>query len=162
MERALLCTPGEAFLKHIEMELSPSKSYKMVVLKTILGMPGTRWHVESIAKGFLNYFLAHEDKMMDYEELARSPDPRSFPVTKVITKLKTMPLRFLSNTKNDYFTLDRKAGIFELKREVAQYWETPAFRAMADERVEYALVRYFQHTDTSNRKQGSRSSRPAR
>lgn len=145
-EEALLDTPGEAFLKHVEMDLNPSKSYKMVVLKTILEMPGTRWHVDAIARGFVDYFLAYEDRMIDYEELARFTDPRNFPLRKVITKLKNMPLHFLSNTEDDYFILDKRRGIFELKREVVQYWEMPVFRAMVKERVEYALVRYFQRT----------------
>jgi hypothetical protein len=109
-------------------------------------MPGTRWHVDAIARGFVDYFLAYEDRMIDYEELARFTDPRNFPLRKVITKLKNMPLHFLSNTEDDYFILDKRRGIFELKREVVQYWEMPVFRAMVKERVEYALVRYFQRT----------------
>ncbi len=48
-EKSLLDTPGEEFLLHLERDLNPTKSYKMVVLKSLLNMPGTRWTIEKIA-----------------------------------------------------------------------------------------------------------------
>lgn len=143
-EQSLLDTPGEAFLLHLEKELSPTKSYKMVVLKTLLHLKGTEWKVEEIARGFLQYYLDNPDKMPDYEELAKHPDPPAFPLKNVISKLKTMPLHFLSNTEKDYFILDKKAGIFKIKQEIIPYWTNEAFREMVSDRVEYALNRYFQ------------------
>lgn len=153
-ERTLLDTPGEVFLLHLEKELNPTKSYKMVVLKSLLEMPETRWRIDDIARRFLDYYVDHPDKTADYEELARYPDPKNFPLKKVITKLKTMPLHYLSNTENDHFILDKEAGIFELKPQVVPYWKEPEFRKMVAERVEYVLVRYFQ------RKAGEALSRP--
>ena len=144
-EQSLLDTPGEAFLLHLEKELNPTKSYKMVVLKTLLGLPGTEWKIEEIARGFLQYYLENRDKMVDYEELANYPDPSKFPLKKVIYKLKNMPLYYLSNTDRDHFILDKQAGIFKLKSAIIPYWENDLFREMIMERVEYTIVRYFQN-----------------
>ena len=33
----------------------------------------------------------------------------------MVSKLKAMPLNFLSNTPEDFFILDKNAGIFRLK-----------------------------------------------
>ena len=142
-ELTLLDTPAEEFLKHIEMDLKPSKSYKMVVLLTLLHLSGTEWQVEDIARGFFNHYLTHPDRLHDYDELARSPHPHQFPLRKVVTKLNTMPLKFLSNQATDFFILDRKSGIFRLKPQLVDFWKQPAFKSMVKERVEFAMIRYF-------------------
>ena len=58
-ETRLLDSPAEALLQHIEKELSPTKSYKMVVLKTLLTLKGTTWKIADIAHPFLNLSLIH-------------------------------------------------------------------------------------------------------
>ncbi len=55
-----------------------------------------------------------------------------------------MPLHYLSNTENDHFILDKRAGIFELKPQIVPYWEKSEFLEMVKERVDYVLMRYFQ------------------
>ncbi|MEJ5365916.1 MAG: DEAD/DEAH box helicase family protein [Desulfosoma sp.] len=143
-EKSLLDTPGEAFLLHLEKDLHPTKSYKMVVLKSLLKMPGTRWAVEDIARRFLDYYVRNPDKAADYEELARHGNPGEFPLKKVVSKLKSMPLHYLSNTEKDFFIFDKTQGKFELKAHVIPYWKDQRFRQMVEERVEYGLIRYFQ------------------
>jgi superfamily II DNA or RNA helicase/HKD family nuclease len=143
-EKRLLDTPGEVLLKHIETDLNPVKSYKMVVLRTLLEMSGTVWQIEAIARGFRDYFLAHPENRHDYEDLAKAADPEAFPLSRVATKLKSMPLNFLSNTEKDPFILDREGGVFRLKDEYHPFWNDADFRELLRERVEFTLVRYFQ------------------
>ena len=142
-EQALLDTPAEEFLKHIEMDLKPVRSFKMVVLLTVLNLPGIEWAIKDIAKGFHHYYLAHPNRIGDYEELARFTDPEQFPLNRVIAKLKQMPLNFLSNKDSDFFILQRKTGTFRLKSGLAEYWNQGAFKSMVRERVEFGLIRYF-------------------
>ncbi len=142
-EEALLNTPGEAFLAHLESGLSPVKSYKMVVLSCLLEMEGTTWMVEDIARAFRSFFLDHRDKLFDYEELAGSDDPSTFPLSKVKTKLLQMPLKFLSNTDKDCFVLNRKTGTFALKPEYAPFWNDAFFKSLVADRTKFALTRYF-------------------
>lgn len=143
-EKRLLDTPGEVLLKHIEMDLNPVKSYKMVVLRTLLELPGTAWKIEAIARGFRDYFLAHPENRYDYEELAKAADPEAFALSRVAAKLKSMPLNFLSNTERDPFLLDREGGLFRLKEEYHPFWNDATFRELLRERVEFTLARYFQ------------------
>jgi superfamily II DNA or RNA helicase/predicted house-cleaning noncanonical NTP pyrophosphatase (MazG superfamily) len=142
-EKWLLGSPGEAFLEHIEKELHSVKSYKMAVLKTLLALPGTEWDIADIARGFLDYFLKHTEKMFDYDDLYKSSAPRTFPLSKAIAKIKQMPLHFLSNTEKDYFILDKEAGTFRLKQEIHTYWQDDKYRSFIADRVEFALARYF-------------------
>ncbi len=142
-EQALLDTPGEAFLGHLESGLSPVKSYKMVVLTCLLEMKETIWDVEAIATAFRGFFLVHRDKLFDYDDLAGSKDPEDFPISKVTTKLLQMPLKYLSNTDTDWFILDKNRGTFALKPEVVPYWNDPFFRELVADRVKFAMVRYF-------------------
>ena len=144
-ENGLLENPGEAFLEHIERELNPVKSYKMTVLKTLLELPGTEWDVSDIAQGFLDYYLKHNDKMFDYDDLYKSATPQSFLLSKVIAKIKRMPLHFLSNTKEDYFILEKEDGRFRLKPEVHQYWKDDNYKVLVADRVNFALARYFKN-----------------
>ena len=143
-EERLLGTIGEAFLQHIEKELNPVKSYKMVVLKTLLEMPNTNWQIEDIAKGFLGYYLKHRDKIFDYDDLAKASDPGAFALSRVVTKLKQMPLHFLSNTKDDYFILDKDNDKFSLKPDIYDYWTNENYKALLRDRIDFALSRYFQ------------------
>ena len=142
-EQALLDTPGEAFLGHLERGLSPVKAYKMGVLTSLLDMPGTSWDIDDIATRFHRFFMDHPDKRFDYDELAAAPDPENFPLTKVKTKLLQMPLHFLSNTDSDWFILDKPGNTFSLKSELAPYWNDPYFRELVADRVRFALTRYF-------------------
>ena len=73
----------------------------------MIDLPGTVWKIENIALGFKEYFLKHPEKRYDYEELAKEANPGAFPLSRVETKLKTMPLNFLSNTENDPFILHK-------------------------------------------------------
>ncbi|MHC1744018.1 MAG: DEAD/DEAH box helicase family protein [Syntrophobacteraceae bacterium] len=147
-EEGLLDTPGEIFLKHIEMDLNPNKSYKMVVLMALLRMSGTRWKIKEIAERFLDYYLKHPERMYDYEDLAKSEDPKAFKINKVVTKIKNMPLHFLSNTNEDCFILDKNSGVFGLKEAYIEFWTKDFFKEMVKERSVYALQRYFQRTKT--------------
>lgn len=142
-EKRLLDTPGEAFLQHIERELSPVKSYKMVVLQALLKMPGTTWQIKDIAQGFMNYFIMHRDKMFDYDDLAKTDNPKAFPLSRVVAKLKQMPLHFLSNKKDDYFILEKDNDKFSLKSEICDYWRDDDYNALLRDRIEFALARYF-------------------
>jgi len=142
-EQAVLDTPGEAFLTHLEAGLSPVKSYKMVVLTALLDMPGASWNIDGIAARFYRFFMDYPDKRFDYDELAAAPDPENFPLTKVKAKLLQMPLHFLSNTDSDWFILDKPANTFSLKPELAPYWNDPFFRNLVADRVRFALTRYF-------------------
>jgi superfamily II DNA or RNA helicase/HKD family nuclease len=142
-EQALLYTPGEAFLTHLESGLSPVKSYKMAVLTCLLDMPGVTWYIDAIAARFHRFFMDHPDKRFDYDELAAAPDPENFPLTKVKAKLLQMPLHFLSNTEKDWFTLDKASNTFSLKPELTPYWNDPFFRDLVADRVRFAMTRYF-------------------
>jgi superfamily II DNA or RNA helicase len=142
-ERQLLDTPGEAFLAHLESGLSPVRSYKMVVLTCLLDMPGTKWDVEAIAVAFHRFFLDNRDKLLDYDDLAGSQEPETFPLSRVKAKLLQMPLHYLSNTDADWFILDKTSSTFSIKPEIAQYWNNPFFRDLVADRVRFALVRYF-------------------
>lgn len=64
-------------------------------------------------------------------------------MSRVETKLLQMPLKYLSNTENDYFTLNNAEGVFELKEEVIPFWAQPEFRKLIKDRVDFALKRYF-------------------
>ncbi len=142
-EQALLDTPAEAFLTHLEAGLSPVKSYKMVVLTSLLDMPGTTWDIDDIATRFHRFFMDHPDKRFDYDDLAASAGPEHFPLAKVKAKLLQMPLHFLSNTDSDWFILDKASNAFSLKSELAPYWNDPFFRNLVADRVRFALTRYF-------------------
>ena len=144
-EMLLLNSTGEIFLSHIETDLNPAKSYKMVVLLTLLNLTGTEWLIEDIARGFLSYFLNHPDRIADYDDLAKSPDPKKFPVRKVISQLKSMPLNFLSNKPEDFFILEKNTDIFRLKPEMSSFWNNDNYRRMVEDRVMFTLERYFQN-----------------
>jgi hypothetical protein len=163
-EKRLLNTPGETFLRHVEEELKPNKSYKMAVLHTLLDMAdrdtaagdgqGVRveWPVErpvegasgeGISPGFLQYYLANRRRTEDWPALARAEDPAHYPLSRVATHLKDMPLDKLSNAESKPFILDRRRNMFSLKEPYHRYWRDPEFRALVRERVEYAEARYW-------------------
>jgi superfamily II DNA or RNA helicase/predicted house-cleaning noncanonical NTP pyrophosphatase (MazG superfamily)/HKD family nuclease/SOS-response transcriptional repressor LexA len=145
-ERSLLDTPAEAILQHVEKELNPNRSYKMVVLTALLNdrADRTEWKVEWIAERFAEHYLRHLEQMGDCTVLASAADPENVPLSNIIRLLKSMPLNYLSNTPQDFFRLDRTANTFSVKPEVQAYWRDPQFRTLLKERVSYALFRYFQ------------------
>ncbi|KAF1080673.1 MAG: hypothetical protein GQF41_3083 [Candidatus Rifleibacterium amylolyticum] len=153
-EKTLLSSPGEKFLQHLEKELSPSKSYKMVVLKVLLAdsQKRTSWPVNWIAEKFRDYYLTHPLQMHDCSLLEAEENPSSVPISRFARLLRDMPLKFLSNLPDDYFIFDRSNLSFSLKPEVVNYWLSPEFRILIVERVEYALALYF-HRKIAPKKQ---------
>jgi len=143
-EKSLLDTPGEAFLKYIETDLNPVKSYKMVVLQTLLGLEGTSWKIDKIADGFFNFFLNDRSKLFDYDDLANAAEPEKFPMSRVIMKIRAMPLDKLSNMEKDYFVFDRDSETFSLKPIVHDFWNNEKYKELVKERVDFLITRYFQ------------------
>jgi len=146
-EATLLGIPAEYFLQHLEKEMSPVKSYKMVVLKSLLALGGVEWTVENIARPFLAYYLGNEDRRSDYDELAKEAHPALFPLSRVITKLLDMPLKALDNSGNVFFELDRAQRTFCIKKGYQGYWQNRDFRELVADRVEFGLARYFYRKD---------------
>jgi superfamily II DNA or RNA helicase/predicted house-cleaning noncanonical NTP pyrophosphatase (MazG superfamily)/HKD family nuclease len=142
-ENQVMGTPAERFLEYLENDMNPSKSYKMVVLKTILNLPGSTWNVTDIARGFLNYYLHHRERIVDYDDLANAEDKGTFPLRRVERKLMEMPLKFLSNKEKDWFILDRDNKSFSIREELAAQWPDTTVRGLMKDRVEYNLARYF-------------------
>lgn len=172
-EQNIIDTPGEALIKHVEDELSPTKSYKMAVLHTLLDMaveelqqnlevedrakapeaagtpqalvvpelPHTEWHVGEIASRFLRYYLANHRRIADWPALSRAEEPESYPMSRVIRHLKSMPLEKLSNSDQKPFVLD--GDRFAIKKPYSAYWKEPRFRELVRERVQYAEARYW-------------------
>jgi len=140
-EERLLDTPAEKFLEHLEKELNPVKSYKMVVLKAILELPGNTWNLSDIASGFLAYYLKHRAHLRDYDDLARSANPERFPLSKVEAHIRKNPLKYLSNEDSDWFVLNQRT--FSLKEKIVPFWTDETFRSLVKDRVEFALHRYF-------------------
>ena len=149
-EKTLLNTPAEQFLQHLEKELSPVKSYKMVVLKSLLALGGVEWPVEEIARLFLAYYLGNRERLSDYDDLAKEAEPTLFPVSKVAAHLVRMPLKKLQNTGGEFFDLDRRNRVFRIRQEYQGYWATPDFRLLVADRVEFGLARYFHLKDRSS------------
>lgn len=143
-EKRLLNTPGEAFLRHVEMELKPTRSYKMAVLRVLLNLPGTSWAVDVIAKGFLNFYLKNREMLFDYDDLAKVPNPDKYPHRRVRSHLLNMPLKYLSNTEKDWFLLSDDRQIFRLKDEIVTFWNDPFFKRLVLDRVNFELALYFQ------------------
>jgi superfamily II DNA or RNA helicase len=142
-EKALLGTPAEALLQHLEKELSPVKSYKMVALLSLLELGGVEWQVEDIAKVFLSYYLKNKERLLDYDELSKAADPASFPLAKVAAHLKLMPLGKLAGTGSDFFELDKETGIFRIGAACRNIWAERNFQELIRDRVAFGLARYF-------------------
>jgi superfamily II DNA or RNA helicase/HKD family nuclease len=145
-ERQLLGTSGERFLLHLEKELSPTKSYKMVVIHILLQMPimdNGCWPITEIARHFLRYYLEHPEQRWDYDALARELEPDLFPLKRVIAHLLKNPLSYLSNKSEDFFILDRNEKRFYLKAEILAFWHNLEYRELVQDRVDYGLKRYF-------------------
>jgi len=142
-ERAWLDTPAEAFLLHIERELNAVRSYKMVVLLSVLetNADQTQWTVNEVAGWFKAYYLRSPLRCRDYDDLARSPEPENYPLKRVITHIKTMPLKYLSDKPDKFFTLDN--DMFSLKPAIHPFWPQPLFRESVRDRVHFALARYW-------------------
>jgi len=150
-EKSLLGTPGEDFLQHIENELSPTRSYKMVVLKVLLAeeTERTSWSIEWIAEGFRNYYLTHPAHSRDCSLLEDAEHPAKVSLKKFVDLLKKMPLDKLSNSPDKYFELNTARGYFELKQAIREFWNQPEFRKLVLERADYALALYFRRLNQS-------------
>ena len=142
-ENSLLSTQGESFLEYLEKDLNPVKSYKMVVLKTLLSLKGTSWKIDDIASGFLNYYLQHPEHIYDYDELDKQDNPANLSLQLVKRHITKMPLYYLSNKSNDWFILDREQDKFSLKADLVDYWNNKNYKMLVLDRVKYALARYF-------------------
>ena len=147
-EQQLVGTVGEQFLKHIEQELHPTKSYKMAILHSLLDMADegtveTEWSIDPIAKRFLQYYLANPRRIKDWPALAKSSDPTEFGLSKVRTHIISNPLNFLSNTEEKFFELDKAANAFRLKKSMHDLWRDRRFRDLVRERVDYAEACYW-------------------
>jgi hypothetical protein len=144
-ESTLLDTPGEDFLVHIEKELRSVRSFKMIVLDWLVQTDPAlyEWTVKDIALGFKQYFLDHPEHLQDYNEMARSTDPHEFSLKRVASKLRQMPLNYLSNTEDKKFIFDRERDLFNLKPEFVPYWTQQEYRKLVQDRITFALKRYF-------------------
>lgn len=142
-EMKILDTKAEYFLQYIESGLNPVKSYKMVVIISLLQLKGTKWKVDDIATLFKQYYLANRNHLFDYEALANSSDPGSYPLRNVVGHLKRMPLQRLSNMETDCFILDGANNVFMIKKDYGKYWEDPSFKSIVRDRAEFGLLRYF-------------------
>ncbi|WP_084301587.1 DEAD/DEAH box helicase family protein [Desulfonatronovibrio hydrogenovorans] len=142
-EKKIIGTSKEQFLEYLEKDLNPVKSYKMVVLQTIISLKGTSWKVEDIARGFLEYYINHPEHLHDYEDLAKQANPHDYRISSVVSHIKNMPLKFLSNKESDWFILDRENDVFSLKPELTPHWDDSFFKTLIKDRLDYALRRYF-------------------
>lgn len=142
-ETRLFDTPAYTLLRHIESGLSPSRSYKMVVLKVLLSLSGTSWSISEIAEKYLEYYLENTEHSADWPELEKYEDKKLFPLKKAEANLKKNPLDKLSNTKKKLFELNLASQMFSLKEPYRQYWEDEFVRAQISDRVEYVLAHYF-------------------
>lgn len=142
-EKKYVDTIGNDLLRHVEKELSPTRSYKMVVLKCLLELGGHEWSVEKIATAFHRYYLLNEIYLYDWDDIARQDSPAEYPIKKTIQHLIKMPLSKLAGGGREYFELDIQRKIFGIKIKYRQYWDEPYFRELLKDRIEYALARYY-------------------
>jgi superfamily II DNA or RNA helicase/HKD family nuclease len=142
-EQSLIGAPGEALLQHLEKELAPSKSYKMVVLQSLLDLGGTDWAIEDIARSFLDWYLANPERISDWDELAREGTPSEFTIRRAMQHLVRMPLGRMAGTGGEYFNLDRENGRFAVRERYRGEWLAPQFRDLVSDRIRYGLARYF-------------------
>ncbi|MDD5092265.1 MAG: DEAD/DEAH box helicase family protein [Candidatus Wallbacteria bacterium] len=145
-EKSLLDTPGEALLQHLEKEMHPNKSYKMVVLKSLLKLGGTEWKVTDIAGEFHGYYLKNLEHRRDWVDLERHNDPAHYPLNNIENHLMEMPLGKLVNTGGEFFQLERENRIFRIRPDYHRYWMDERFREFVTDRVEFGLARYFYKT----------------
>ncbi|UFS72055.1 DEAD/DEAH box helicase family protein [Geomonas sp. RF6] len=142
-EATLLGTPAEELLQHLETELSPVRSYKMVVLRSLLELGGHEWSVDDVAPLFLRYYLENRERLSDYDDLAKHETPPLYPLSKVAAHLMRMPLEKLENTGRKFFELDKKGKVFRIREDYRGWWSAPPFRDLIADRVDFALARYF-------------------
>lgn len=148
-EKELLDTTGERFLEHLEKNLNPNKSYKMVVIYYLLRteLNRTNWSIEEIAEGFKDFYLKNKHYISDYKDLNRVDNPSSYPISKIISHFKSKPLNFLSDKPHKFFHLDKISNSFIIKNDVSVYWKNQEYRKMIKDRNDYVFHSYF------NRKQ---------
>lgn len=149
-EATLLDSPGEQLLQHLDNELSPVKSYKMVVLQSLLALGGGEWPVAEIARPFQAFYLGNKDRLADYDDLAKAADPGKFPLSKVESHLIGMPLEKLAGSGREFFELDKGRRMFRIRDRYQPYWQDPEFRRLVSDRVEFGLARYFYAKDKNS------------
>ena len=149
-ERSLLDTPAEQLLQHLDNELSPVKSYKMVVLQSLLELGGVEWPVAEIARLFLKFYLENKDRLADYDDLAKAADCGLFPLSKVESHLMGMPLDRLADSGREFFELDKQQRIFRIREQHRSCWQNPEFRRLVLDRVAFGLARYFYAKDKTS------------
>jgi superfamily II DNA or RNA helicase/SOS-response transcriptional repressor LexA len=151
-EKTVTGTIAADFLQHIEKELAPNKSYKMVVLKVLLKdtQRRTSWPLEWIAGQFRNYYLTHPSHQSDCSLFKKSNGNNNIALKKFMKLVKDMPLAKLAghgrkktNVKS-YFELKKdQNNSFIICDELKDWWNNPKFRKLIQDRVEYALAAYF-------------------
>ena len=131
--------------EHIEKELKPNKSYKMVVLNYLLSTDKNRteWSVLEIAESFKEFYLSKKKYLFDYSDMYKSAVPKHYKISSVCSHIKKMPLNFLSNTSDKYFILDRENDSFSLKTDVHEIWRNEKFKNLIKDRNDYVLYSYF-------------------
>lgn len=146
-EQEILNGAGEEMLRHIEAELSPTRSYKFAVLNGLFqideasGRFNTDWNVTEIAERFLRYYQKDRRRALDWPEFARWKGGGEFPQKTAISHIRSFPLKLLSNDKDKLFVL---AGeYFRLKEEYWVYWKDVRYRELVKERLEFAEARYW-------------------
>ncbi len=149
-EETLIDSPAEKLLQHLEKELNPVKSYKMVVLKSLLALGGAEWKVTDIATLFLNYYLENRIRLADWDELARAEDPTQYSLNHVVRHLIAMPLDRMADSVEGFFELDKPLKIFRLRKDLHSWWMGLEFRKLIADRADFALARYFYHKDKAS------------
>jgi len=148
-EQALLGGAGEALLQHIENELNPAKSYKMVVLSSLVEKEADTegWGIDEIARDFKNFYLQNRRYLADYTDMARTSTPEEYPISKVRSHLLKMPLKYLADKEHKFFHLDTVEGKFFLKKGENgvnhRLWNQPDFKDQLRDRITFALKTYF-------------------
>jgi hypothetical protein len=54
-----------------------------------------------------------------------------------------MPLGKLVNTGGEFFELDVKGRFFNIHKKYQGYWQSPEFQSLVQDRIDFALARYF-------------------
>jgi len=153
-EKQLLNGPGEDLLYHIEQKLKPNRSYKMVVLNSLVEKEATPegWNIEEIAQDFKNFYLQNRHYLADYTDMARASNPVEFSLSEVKKHIINMPLFYLSNDKNKFFQLDEGSGRFFLKEGangiLHRLWNDQRFKQLLRDHITFALKTYFYRKNT--------------
>jgi len=144
-EQNFMGSEYESFLTHLEKQLSPQKSYKMIVLKILLSIGGKSWDIDELAEMFKDYYVNDKILLKDFSLLASSKKPESVSTNRVKSHLLQNPLKYLSNTDNDYFILDTSENTFSVKDKISKAFIDNDMRKFIEDRVEYQLRTYIEN-----------------